>query len=215
MAETRTLDIDGLLSGLGSVVLSSIRDPFAIIAPDYTVLWLNKAMGFIHGSSHEDAVGRICYQFFYEKEQACEDCPLRDVFAEGRTQITERYLDFPDGVRRWGEVKAYPVRGEDQSMEAAFVIVFDITARKNASEKQKEYTKYLSDKLDVQSGQEGTVYLEEGDIAIKTSLTSREKDVLRLITEGYTNVQISEMLAISAHTVKGYVIGVFNKLGFR
>ena len=109
MVERRPFNIDGLLAGLGSTVLSSIRDPFAIIAPDYTVLWLNKAMGFIHGSRHEDAVGKVCYQFFYERQQACEDCPLYDVFAKGRTQITERSQDFPDGVRRWGEVKAYPV----------------------------------------------------------------------------------------------------------
>ena len=98
-------------------------------------------------------------------------------------------------------------------MEAAFLIIFDITSRKEASEKQKEYSKYLSKKLDVQSGKERTVYLEDGDIAIKTSLTSREKDVLRLLTEGHTNVQISEMLAISPHTVKSYVISIFNKLG--
>lgn len=213
MAERRPFDIDGLLAGLGSAVLGSIRDPFAIIAPDYTVLWINKAMGLIHGSRHEDAVGKICYQFFYERQQACEDCPVCDVFAKDRAQITERYLDFPDGVRRWGEVKAYPIRGEDQSVEVAIVIVFDITSRKKASEKQKEYTKYLSKKLDVQSGKEQTVSLEDGDITIKTSLTSREKDVLRLLTEGYTNNQISEMLAISPHTVKSYVIGIFNKLG--
>ena len=170
-------------------------------------------MEFIHGSRHEDAVGKICYQFFYEKQQAREDCPLHDVFSKGRIQISARHQDFPDGVRRWGEVKAYPVRSEDQSVEAAFLIVFDITTRKKASETQKEYTKYLSKKLDVQSGKEQTVYLDDGDIAIKTSLTSREKDVLRLLNEGYTNIQISEMLAISPHTVKSYVISIFNKLG--
>jgi PAS domain S-box-containing protein len=213
MAERRPFDIDGLLAGLGSAVLGSIRDPFAIVAPDYTVLWLNKGMGFIHGSRHEDAVGKICYQFFYERQQACEDCPLHDVFTKGRIQITERGMDFPDGARRWGEVKAYPIRSEDQSVEAAFVIVFDITTHKKASETQKEYTKYLSKKLDAQSGKEQTVYLDDGDIAIKTSLTSREKDVLRLLAEGYTNIQVSEMLAISPHTVKSYVISIFNKLG--
>lgn len=213
MSETGPFDIDGLLTGLGSAVLSSIRDPFAIVAPDYTVLWLNKAMGFIHGRPHEDTVGKICYKFFYQRQQPCDDCPLYDVFAKGRTQIAEYSKDFPDGVRRWGEVKAYPIRGEDQSVEAAFLIVFDITSRKKASEKQKEYTKYLSKKLDVQSGEGQTVYLGNGEITIKASLTSREKDVLRLLTEGYTNVQISEMLAISPHTVKSYVIGIFNKLG--
>jgi len=44
-------------------------------------------------------------------------------------------------------------------------------------------------------------------------LSRRETDVLRLITEGYTNTQIAELLDVSANTVKSYVNGLFNKLG--
>ena len=206
-------NIDGLLAGLGLTVLRSIRDPFAIIAPDYTVLWLNKTMGIIHGRDHSEAINKICYEYFYNKSQPCDDCPLHQVFATGKTNITEQYLDFPDGVRRWGEVKAYPVRGEDNSLDAAIVIIFDITDRKNASEKNKQYTKYLSEKLDAQKDREQIVCFDNGDIAIRINLTKREKDVLRLLTEGNTNTQISDMLSISRNTVKTHVINIFNKLG--
>ena len=45
------------------------------------------------------------------------------------------------------------------------------------------------------------------------TLTTREIEVLRLLAEGFTNGEISDMLTISPHTVKSHVIHIFNKLG--
>ena len=43
-------------------------------------------------------------------------------------------------------------------------------------------------------------------------LTSREKEVLELIKEGYTNGEIAKMLCISAHTSKAHVAAILHKL---
>ena len=205
--------LENLLAGLGSVVLKSIRDPLGIIGKDFTCLWANKAMSAIHQSKSEDVIGKVCYEVFYNNTNPCPGCAVQEVYRTGRTQVQEQWLDFPDGTRRWGEVKAYPVRGLDKSLFAVIVIVFDITARKKDIETQKKYSEYLTKQLDERSGMEQTVYLDEGQVTIKTRLSGREKEVLRLITEGYTNMQISEILAISPHTVKSHVIHLFNKLG--
>ncbi len=44
-------------------------------------------------------------------------------------------------------------------------------------------------------------------------LTRREMEVLFFVAEGLSNVEISEILNISPHTVKGHVINIFNKFG--
>jgi DNA-binding CsgD family transcriptional regulator/ArsR family metal-binding transcriptional regulator len=44
-------------------------------------------------------------------------------------------------------------------------------------------------------------------------LSGRETEVIRLIAEGFTNKEISQILKISHHTVKSHVVHIFNKLG--
>jgi two-component system response regulator NreC len=44
-------------------------------------------------------------------------------------------------------------------------------------------------------------------------LTSREKEILKLIVEGYTNRQIGEHLSISIRTVEGHRSNISDKLG--
>ncbi|MDY6988505.1 MAG: LuxR C-terminal-related transcriptional regulator [Thermodesulfobacteriota bacterium] len=208
-----SLPIDSLLDGFGAAVLKSIRDPFGIFGRDYKVLWVNKTLASIHRLEPEGIIGKTCYEAFHGRAQPCSDCPMGAVLETGRTQIVERWLDFPDGRRRWGEVRAYPVRGKEKTIVAIIFIVIEITDKKESIQQQKEYAEYLSRKLKENIGKDKKVDLDDGDITLKVNLSRRETDVLRLMTEGYTNTQISELLSISPNTVKSHVNHVFNKLG--
>jgi len=44
-------------------------------------------------------------------------------------------------------------------------------------------------------------------------LSTREEDVVRLVSEGYSNRDIAHELALSEHTVKNYLFRIFDKLG--
>ena len=208
-----TLSFDQLLNGLGHAIFDSIRDPFGIFDMNYIALWVNKSMAWIHQTEPEKVIGQVCYEACYGRTEPCEDCPLEPVRRTGRTQVTEKWLDFPDGVRRWGEIHAYPIRGNDNNVLAIIVIVFDITNQKRSFQKQKDYSKYLSEKLKETTGEVQQVRLGEGDITINVKLSRRATEILRLMTEGYSNVQISELLSISPNTVKSHVNHIFNKLG--
>lgn len=47
------------------------------------------------------------------------------------------------------------------------------------------------------------------------NLTTREKEVLRLIAEGYSNTEIGKQLEISHRTVDTHRTNIRNKLGVR
>lgn len=214
MADANTrVSLDNMLAGLGTALFSSIRTPFGIFDKNCRIVWLNKAMAAIHRCDPEKAIGTLCSESLHCGDQECDDCFLQQVLAQGKTKIVEKWADFPDGVRRWGEVHSYPVRDQDKSVSAVIVLIFDTTDRRKALQRQKEYSGFLEQQLNEKGN--GTKKISRGDedAGLSVKLSRRENDVLRLVTEGYTNSQISELLQISANTVKTHVNSLFNKLG--
>ena len=51
------------------------------------------------------------------------------------------------------------------------------------------------------------------DLSQATELTAREREVLKLLEQGLTNLEVAESLAIELGTVKNHVHNIFNKLG--
>lgn len=67
---------------------------------------------------------------------------------------------------------------------------------------------------------EGNIFLcHEVDLLMKKPLkevvwlTQREKELLRLVTEGYTNTEIADKIFLSPETIKGYRKNLLLKLG--
>ncbi len=210
---TDNLSLEQMLAGLGLALFASIRTPFGIFDRECRILWINKAMAALHQCDAEKVVGESCHRALHSCDHVCESCFVKEAIAQGRTRVVEKWADFPGGERRWGEVHAYPVRGLDKNVSAVIVIVFETTASKQALQQQRDYTELLEQRLSEKEGGPKKVSFDSGDLSISVKLSRRETDVLRLITEGYTNTQISELLDISANTVKSHVNGLFNKLG--
>lgn len=204
--------MNGVPKQLDSPILRSIRDPLTIIDRDYHILWANKASAYIHQLHKDEVIGQICYEAYFGRKAPCEDCAVQSVFKSGRSRIKEAWMDFPDGSRKWGEVRAYPIYNENKGVEAALAIVIDITDRKLKLERQRKYAEYLSQSLRVITQKKNQFLADDGYTEENFGLTDREIQVLRLVAEGYTNNEISEHLSISPHTVKSHVIHIFNKL---
>jgi len=204
--------MDNILEQFDFPILNSIRDPLVVIDKNFRVLWANRARAAIHQLNRDEVIGRICYNVFFKRKAPCEDCVAQAVFRSGRSQIKEAWLDFPDGSRKWGEVRTFPVYGENRKVDGALTIIIDITEKKLKLERQKRYVEYLSRSLRVLTQEKNRVLTDDGHLDTTFGLTDRETEVLRLMTEGFTNNEISERLSISPHTVKSHVIHIFNKL---
>jgi DNA-binding NarL/FixJ family response regulator len=51
------------------------------------------------------------------------------------------------------------------------------------------------------------------DTTLATSLSDRERDVLRLLAQGLSNAEIAGSLFLSEGTIRNYVSAIFEKLG--
>lgn len=63
--------------------------------------------------------------------------------------------------------------------------------------------------------EETAVSLESAGVSLCAALTEREREVLSLAGQGYTNREIGRKLHISEHTVKNHMSTIFRKLGIR
>jgi len=117
--------------------------------------------------------------------------------------------DFQDPI---SEIATYPVFDKEGNLEATISIEIDTTKRELHLQKQQKHIEKLEKKLgDLEQEQEALH--KDNQVEIQTDLTDREIQVLRFVADGATNIEISDILSISPHTVKSHMIHIFNKLG--
>lgn len=110
------------------------------------------------------------------------------------------------------KIATYPVFDKKGNLEATISIEIDTTKHELSLQKQKRQIEKLEKKLD-DLEQKQAALRKDNQVEIQTDLTDREIQVLRFVTEGATNIEISDILSISPHTVKSHIIHIFNKLG--
>lgn len=187
--------------------LQSIKDPLIIMDPGHKILFINDSGAEIYSSTKEEATHRICYEVFKQTEEHCQDCPVEKVLKSKKSYFTEQSEIMPNGRRVYGEVRSYPVFNNENDLIAVSIIAIDITDKKK---RQKDYATFLSNKIMENMSAKTS---EAPLTCVDVPLSDREIEVLRLIAEGCSNPEISEMLSISLNTVKTHVTSIFNKLG--
>jgi DNA-binding CsgD family transcriptional regulator len=184
-----------------------------VLNRDFTVLWANRVMAAKVDTPLTEMIGKPCYRVWRRRDTPCPVCMLRIVCDTKRPCVMERWLDLPNRERRYAQVRAYPVFDEEGSVKHVFEILIPLDKEKRDEVRHRRYVESLEDALHrmnaaVPSGDEG----REHPVA-DVSLTPREKEVLRLVAQGFSNREIADILLISHDTVKTHLRNIFSKTG--
>jgi len=180
-----------------------------VIDRDYRIVWHN------HVPNEARKTGQYCFEFYQKRSARCAECPVAVVFASGESCTLERrrYERLPNGLPRWGEIRAHPIFDPNGLVEFVLTIGFDITGRKSDLARQEKYMLNLERRLrallEIPSDSAAGLTRK----STPDRLTRRELTVLKLMAEGFSNSEIAGILSLSPHTVKSHTIHIFNKLG--
>jgi DNA-binding CsgD family transcriptional regulator/ArsR family metal-binding transcriptional regulator len=110
------------------------------------------------------------------------------------------------------EQAVYPIYDSNGNLQSTVTLDIDTTNVKRELQHQREQVDRLKGKI-ADLLQPFGFNKQIANSSLPMPLTTRELEVLRLIGSGATNIEISNILNISPHTVKSHVIHIFNKLG--
>ncbi len=183
-----------------------------ILNKDYTVLWSNRVMAALVDKPLSEMIGKPCYEVWRRRTTPCPVCLLRIVSDTKEPCIMERWLDLPNKERRHAEVKAYPIFDRDGSVKHVFEILIPLTEKKRDDRLRRKYIESLEETVRQlnAAGDADRQEISKGEQEI--ALTIREKEILKLITRGFSNKEIADILLISRDTVKTHVKSIFTKL---
>ncbi len=205
--------VESLIAGNFWVeVLLDIEDPVAVISTDYRIIWANKTLLKALGSGIEQARGRFCHELVQKSPTRCPHCPVAIVLSSGKPAVIEKSFNCCEGSPVWKEVRAYPIRAKNGTIHGAIRIGFDITKKKILDDQQTKHVKALERALS-KTPEEIHNSMDLNSSPPSNRLTNRERQVLRLISKGFSNTEIARILNISPHTVKSHVMRIFEKLG--
>ena len=95
------------------------------------------------------------------------------------------------------------IKNIEVDSDLAGVIISKINDAQSTTQTQLALKKRVKRSKGLRGNRDGIIF----------KLSGREAEVLRLITEGFTNKEMAQILKISQNTVKSHVLHIFNKLG--
>jgi nitrogen-specific signal transduction histidine kinase len=107
-------------------LLNGLPDGMALLSPDRTVSWVNRAMIDMAGLENTEIIGENCHQILHKFGDPCEVCPVLSCFGSGLPEM--RLLHYP--VDNTVELRVIPVKDEKGDVLKVIKVLRDVTEQK-------------------------------------------------------------------------------------
>lgn len=187
-------------------VLAETADGAFALDRDARILLWNQAAERITGRAAADVIGSPCCEVMQGRDLSgnticVPGCHIQAMSMRGALPSSyDLLIEHASGKRLWLNISTILVHNDNGELNASVHLFRDVTTR-------RELEAHLKQAL----GQE----LQNVDAPPDTlaALTPREREVLKLITQGLPAHAISNRLSISRATVRNHTQNILNKLG--
>jgi len=126
-------------------VFDSLSFPTLILTSDRLIKAANQIFLDKMGLTHDEVVGKSCYEVFYHLEAPCSDdiCPLPRVIAGGKTDSVLTTVTDDEGDVRWEDRVFSPIFSDDGSLAYIMESVRDVTFIKKMEKKFRETREFF------------------------------------------------------------------------
>lgn len=132
LLERRTRELLEVNERMGTI-LSTMKIGLVLHNRDRTVEWVNDHVRRLFPG--KDPIGKICYEFFENRDTPCEQCAVEESFRTG--QIAE-VTSLNTQKNLWYHSIAHPMRDDSGRVEQVLGTIVDITKQEEARREQEK-----------------------------------------------------------------------------
>ncbi len=118
--------------------IAAFKRRFIVVSPEFKILAANCRL---NGAAESDVIGRCCYQVFYEREDPCESCAVKEARKKGKPTLMPKPEDRFD-LNEMPCYFAYPIYSGNE-IEAYVSMDFDLPTRGGLEEKLHRSNAFL------------------------------------------------------------------------
>jgi len=176
----------------------NINMHFSVIDKSCRIIWSSREI------AEKKLIGKFCYNIYQNRKNPCLKCPMNNIFHENESCHMDKWIDIPPCSNKYAGMRAQPIYDQDVKVIYVIKIGLYFSEMPPIPQKPGNHIKALQQILPPKE----SLSFQKNHF----KLSRRQHEVLYLISEGYSNNDISNILSISPHTVKTHVINIFNKL---